>query len=717
MGGDIRYELVGDSVYDFYFTFYRDCRGVKFDNPESVTHIKCKNGSKSVAVSLTLVGIKNISNYCSSGSVPCSPANTNMSGSGEEQHTYKTTVDFRTTKYKSLLGCGTLVAESGQCCRNSSISTGPANTNTYLYLEFDPNQFPKNSSPVFLSSPRQKLCCNTPNFLSIGAYDPDGDSLSYELATPLQGAGSNVTFSTGYSYANPVKIYDPTGKGVINPKADPPIGFYLNAQTGDLIFTPTKCDDYSLLNVQVKEWRKNSSGLYVNISTAIREVQLEMMVCDQNNAPTMSGFEFYQVCEGDSLSFFITSDDKVKVLPPPNPTPDPDTVSIRVLNSINGSTTRWEDSTARLRKLVFGWRPAEGDASDQLYHLLLEANDNHCPVPGFAYKHVMIKVNPRSFPEIGIDTLGCEKFALKVDFRNPSAKTSFGWYVFDTLGAVITNSGNHTFSSSGDVFGEGISDTVEFKKSGDFKLFISTQGTCRDNVFRYMKVRLGSATPINWPDTTIFCDSLKGELNANNPDADILWNDGSTDSSHIVNAIGNYKVRVKTQYCGTFRDSTQVALQYTPVVNLGNDTLVKKPFSIQLNASNADAKYTWSDGSTSSTLTVTDFGTYWVKVSNGCGTYYDTIQISDALSSPVIDAPDYKIFPNPSQGRIFIEGISSNADNQIRIMDLAGREINHDSNPTSNGIMINVETASYGMYILEINDGKGGVFRTKIQIE
>lgn len=63
-------------------------------------------------------------------------------------------------------------------------------------------------------------------------------------------------------------------------------------------------------------------------------------------------------------------------------------------------------------------------------------------------------------------------------------------------------------------------------------------------------------------------------------------------------------------------------------VNLGNDTTLCQGSSLVLNASTANATYQWQNNSTNPVFTVTNAGTYWVKVTvNGC-VARDTIVVS-----------------------------------------------------------------------------------------
>jgi len=65
-----------------------------------------------------------------------------------------------------------------------------------------------------------------------------------------------------------------------------------------------------------------------------------------------------------------------------------------------------------------------------------------------------------------------------------------------------------------------------------------------------------------------------------------------------------------------------------PVVNLGPDTTLCQGQSLTLNATNVNSTYLWNNNTTNATLTVTVSGTYYVAVTNSCGTGYDTIVVT-----------------------------------------------------------------------------------------
>ncbi|MBK6986045.1 MAG: hypothetical protein IPH32_15455 [Bacteroidetes bacterium] len=73
------------------------------------------------------------------------------------------------------------------------------------------------------------------------------------------------------------------------------------------------------------------------------------------------------------------------------------------------------------------------------------------------------------------------------------------------------------------------------------------------------------------------------------------------------------------------------------LVCLGNDTSLTCAQSLTLNAGFPGASYLWSTGATSSSITVSAPGPYWVTVSSCGATDSDTIQVNALIIPIVVD--------------------------------------------------------------------------------
>jgi gliding motility-associated-like protein len=127
-------------------------------------------------------------------------------------------------------------------------------------------------------------------------------------------------------------------------------------------------------------------------------------------------------------------------------------------------------------------------------------------------------------------------------------------------------------------------------------------------------------------DTTL-CDGAVLVLDAGQPGATYLWQNGATTPTIIVPQAGTYGVTVELNGC-TASDQVNVAY-FTPAsVDLGQDTALCPGTTVGWSFNLPSASYLWSDGSTSAQFTTGTAGTVWLMAgAPGCmGT--DTVVVS-----------------------------------------------------------------------------------------
>ena len=138
--------------------------------------------------------------------------------------------------------------------RNDGILNMNNSVDTPFFIEteilIDPF-FGLNNTPVLLIPPIDNGAVSIKYIHNPGAYDPDGDSLSYELTIPKQDKGFNVS---NYRFPNAIEFYDNFNQG--NEDANGPPTFTLDSLIGDLIWNaPGKEGEYNFA-FRVIEWRK-----------------------------------------------------------------------------------------------------------------------------------------------------------------------------------------------------------------------------------------------------------------------------------------------------------------------------------------------------------------------------------------------------------------------------------------------------------------------------
>ena len=139
-------------------------------------------------------------------------------------------------------------------------------------------------------------------------------------------------------------------------------------------------------------------------------------------------------------------------------------------------------------------------------------------------------------------------------------------------------------------------------------------------------------------DTTL-CDGDVLVLDATTPNAQYLWQDGSTNGTLQVTAAGAFDVEVTVNGC-TGTDAVNVSYNPLPQFDLGNDTTVCPGEVVTWDAMVPGATYLWNDGSTAPTLTTASTGTSSVTVTlNGCAAS-DAATLSNFTLQTVNLGPD-----------------------------------------------------------------------------
>jgi gliding motility-associated-like protein len=236
--------------------------------------------------------------------------------------------------------------------RNGGIMNIPNSVNIPMYvyseLTISPYMQPDNS-PVLLVPPVDNACVNQPFYHNPGAYDPDGDSLSFRLVTCL---GINGQPIPGYSLP-------------------PPSGScHLNPVTGDFSWiSPEQQGEYNIA-ILIEEWRNG-----IKIGCVERDMQIHVVACN-NRPPVIDPVPDTCVEAGHTLTYPVKARD-----------PDPgDTLTLTALGGpfILGispafmvpDTARGKDSVMS----VFNWPTVCQHIRKSPYSVFFKAQDDGYPV-------------------------------------------------------------------------------------------------------------------------------------------------------------------------------------------------------------------------------------------------------------------------------------------------------------------------------------------------
>lgn len=207
-----------------------------------------------------------------------------------------------------------------------------------------------NSSAILLQPPIDFACTNSQFIHNPNAYDPDGDSLAYELVTPLQGMDTIVP-----NYLLP---------DLIVPGPNNAISF--NESTGDFVWdSPQMPGEYNIA-ILIKEYRQG-----VLINSIIRDMQILVRVCD-NQPPVIDAKEEYCVIAGEELAIPIS-------------VTDPDFGQVVQLTATGGmfitneSNLTWDNSGVFKPPIIIDtlkWQTTCLDIRKEPYQVVFRAQDN-----------------------------------------------------------------------------------------------------------------------------------------------------------------------------------------------------------------------------------------------------------------------------------------------------------------------------------------------------
>ena len=113
------------------------------------------------------------------------------------------------------------------------------------------------------------------------------------------------------------------------------------------------------------------------------------------------------------------------------------------------------------------------------------------------------------------------------------------------------------------------------------------------------------------------------------------WSTGVTTSSVSLNSAGVYTVAVNNA-CGNASETVTVSVGSSPNVTASaSNTLLCSGQTATLSASGSIGTYSWSNGATTATTSVSNSGVYTVTLTNSCGPAINSVTIASQLTPTV----------------------------------------------------------------------------------
>ncbi len=175
--------------------------------------------------------------------------------------------------------------------RNSGVNNIPSSVNVPFFIQtvlrINPQLGPNNSVQL-LNPPIDDGCVNRIFVHNPSAFDPDGDSLGYQLVNCRGASGVEI-----------VQTYDPSI--VQNPVR-------VDSVNGEFIWdTPQNQGQFNFA-ILITEYRKGPTGFWEIIGSVTRDMQVDITNCN-NNPPFIDPMGPYCVIAGQNLSFPVRADD------------------------------------------------------------------------------------------------------------------------------------------------------------------------------------------------------------------------------------------------------------------------------------------------------------------------------------------------------------------------------------------------------------------------
>ncbi len=148
--------------------------------------------------------------------------------------------------------------------------------------------------------------------------------------------------------------------------------------------------------------------------------------------------------------------------------------------------------------------------------------------------------------------------------------------------------------------------------------------TCGNKKTDTLTVRVGgNPYTLQLGNDTILCSGQTLLLNPNIAGAKFVWQNGSKDSTFLVDKSGVYKVSVDKNFC-LASDSIKVRVISPPSLDLGGGATLCYGKKKILTVSADDANFKWQDGSNLTSFVITQPGLYTVIAKNICGSAFDS---------------------------------------------------------------------------------------------
>jgi len=412
-GGEIYWTCLGNNQYRITLMVYRDCAGINVD-PSVTLQLNSPCGNTSMTVTHNgpteisqLCGAQLPSSTCNGGPLP-----------GIQQFTY--------TGVITLAPCNSWTISYTNIYRNNAIINlqNPGTQRTHINAIVNTLVNPCNDSPQFSNTAIPYVCLGYPITYSFGAWDPEGDSLSYELINAMGLNGNPIPYVNPYTFQQPIT------------------GLTLNQSTGEVNFTLNLQGNWVVV-VRVNHWVNG-----VLVGSVMRDMQFVGYPCANDPPDPATGVvngltgnavqlgpRAVQVCESGNFCFNFSISD-------PN-LPNVLNAFSNIGQSLPGATFTYTPGNPMTGQVC--WAALPGTAG--FYPFIVNVNDGACPIPAFQTYIYQVTVIPGLYGTMsttGETCLGTGNGTATANVSAGTAPFTYNWSTGATTPSIVAPPGNYT---------------------------------------------------------------------------------------------------------------------------------------------------------------------------------------------------------------------------------------------------------------------------------
>jgi gliding motility-associated-like protein len=166
--------------------------------------------------------------------------------------------------------------------------------------------------------------------------------------------------------------------------------------------------------------------------------------------------------------------------------------------------------------------------------------------------------------------------------------------------------------------------SINVTTTGNYNVMV-TDGPCV--FYDTVHVQFNPYPVVDLGNDTIMCTANNLLLDASNPGASYLWQDGSTAQTYNASNSGTFHVVVTALNCATL---DTINIDYTPQPQLGRAISLCEVLNVRLSPGTfpPTATFLWNTGETTPTIEISQPDTYHVVIQNGPCTVTDSILVT-----------------------------------------------------------------------------------------